>query len=461
MHYISHHSQTGKGASLGKRKTLQPQLDPMRYLKARGSKWHYVRRVPGHFSTIDGRGLIQISLKTSSVDVAKLRRDALERADDLFWQGLALDDPAKSAHARYQAAKSRAVALGFEYKAAADIAETSPIEEIIRRVSAAVQSPRDEAAALGGADEPRLSVRKAMELYLDEIATDEYRGSSQTQIENFKKVKRISSEMFCEVVADKALLDITREDANKFKKHFQDRMKSEKLSGNTANRRFGNMRKLFREYTRHLQLDVKNPFDEISFADPKTLRKKIPPFDPAYVQTNFLHNDALLKLNLEARLIFLALVETGCRPSEICNLKPENIHLNAPVPYIHVIFMEDRRLKTQNSERDVPLVGISLEAMKRAPGGFPRYADKETNLSGVLMKFLKANKLLPTKNHRVYSMRHTYEKRMLEAGYDDEFRRRILGHDTDRPEYGDGGSLAWRAERMEKIALTYDAGILD
>jgi hypothetical protein len=76
------------------------------------------------------------------------------------------------------------------------------------------------------------------------------------------------------------------------------------------------------------------------------------------------------------------------------------------------------------------------------------------------MNYLKDNKLLPTKNHRAYSTRHTYEKRMVEAGYDDEFRRRMLGHDTDRPDYGDGGSLAWRAERMAAIALKFDPAIL-
>lgn len=60
--------------------------DPMRYLKARGTRWHYVRRVPGKFSHIDPRGTIRVSLQTSSLHQAKLRRDAMERAHDLFWQ---------------------------------------------------------------------------------------------------------------------------------------------------------------------------------------------------------------------------------------------------------------------------------------------------------------------------------------------------------------------------------------
>lgn len=443
------------------RKITQPTLDPMRYLKARGPKWHYVRRVPAHFALIDNRGTIQVSLKTSSVDVAKLRRDALERADDLFWQGLALNDPAKSSHAQYAAAKARAIALGFEYKAAAEIAETSSIEEIIRRVAAATAAPRDEIAVLGGAGEPRLTVRQALTLYTEEIAADELQGMSKTQVKKWTEIKNNAVEQFVTVVSDKPLLDITRDDAHKFHRYYLDRVKARELSGNTANRQFGNMRKLFREYTKYMQIDVQNPFEKLSYADPKRHRKIVPPFETAYIESTFLKGEALRGLNREARLIFLAMVETGCRPSELCNIRPENIHLDAAVPYISVTFVEDRRLKTENSVRKVPLVGVSLEAMKRAKNGFPRYLDKESNFSAAAMKFLRENHLLPTRNHRVYSLRHSYEKRMLEGGLNDEFRRRMLGHDTNRPEYGDGGSLAWRAEQMAGIALPFEKSVLD
>lgn len=435
--------------------------DPLRYLKARGSKWHYVRRVPGHFSHIDDRGTIRISLKTSSLDVAQIRRDALERADDLYWQGLALDDPAKSAHVQYTTAKARAIALGFEYKSAVEIAETAPVEEIIRRIAAAVQSPRDETAVLGGADEPKLTVKQAMNLFVEELSADELQGRSESQISKWKQLKTDAADTFSEVISDKPILEITRADANKFHRFWLDRIKVEGISGNTANRTMGNMRKLFRVYTHHLQLEIKNPFDGLSFADPKRKRKVVPPFEPEYIKTRFLKGTPFQTLNQQARLIFLALIETGCRPSEIANLKPENIHLKAKVPYISVTFTDDRALKTENSVRDIPLVGVSLEAMKLAPKGFPRYRNKEAGLSAVLMKYFRENHLFPTDRHRIYSIRHSYEKRMLEAGYDDEFRRRMLGHDTNRPEYGDGGSLAWRAERMQEIALPYEASVLD
>ncbi len=36
---------------------------------------------------------------------------------------------------------------------------------------------------------------------------------------------------------------------------------------------------------------------------------------------------------------------------------------------------DDRVLKTSFSWRDIPLVGISLEALRRFPKGFPQYRD--------------------------------------------------------------------------------------
>lgn len=444
-----------------KPKQLTIARDPMRYLKARGAKWHYVRRVPAHFAHIDGRGIIQISLKTSSLDVAQLRRDSLERADELLWQGLSLEHPDSGAQARYQATKARAVALGFEYKAVADLAESGDAAEILRRISLGGVSPnRDRTALLGIDDLPELTVRRAMDSYLDEIGKDETRGMSPAQKANWRKVKLTAVDRFVEAVSDKLLLEITRADAIKFHGWWMRRIENEGVSGNTANRRFGDLRKLFREYTRFHALDLKNPFDGLSFSNPKALRLKVKPFDAAFVEKKFLSAGALHKLNREAKLILLAMIETGCRPSEICNLRPEQIHLDVPVPYLEIVYRPDRKVKTQNSVRDIPLVGVSLEAMKRAPKGFPRYADKETNFSAVIMKHLKDRKLLPSKHHRAYSIRHTYEKRMLEAGFDDEFRRRILGHDTDRPEYGDGGALSWRRDKMVAIALKYDASIL-
>jgi integrase len=439
-------------------------LDPLRYLKQRGTSWHYVRRVPKHFALVDSRGIIQVSLKTRSLEVAKLRRDLLENADDLHWHGLSNGDDCEAEARRYKAAQARAKVFGFEYKTAAAIA-VSPIEERLARIEAVKGlSSRDVEGALGSVSEPKITVRKAMELFCDDIGAAETKGMSVNQKAAWRKVKMAAAERFVEAVSNKALLEITRADATKFHSHWQKRVMGieggKAVSGNTANRSLGNMRKLFREFAAHIGEDRRNPFDKLSFSDSKRKMKKIFPFSNDWISQNLLAAGSLSGLNREARLILLIMVETGCRPSEVANLSEGRIHLDDKVPHIVVDFEEDRAIKTENSIRMIPLTGVSLEAMRMAPKGFPHYRDRETLLSATLMKYLRTNKLLPSENHRVYSLRHSFESRMLEAGINDEFRKRLMGHDIDRPDYGDGGQLSWKLEQMQKFTLPYDPAVL-
>ncbi|MGQ3214335.1 MAG: hypothetical protein ACT6U0_19360 [Shinella sp.] len=43
------------------------------------------------------------------------------------------------------------------------------------------------------------------------------------------------------------------------------------------------------------------------------------------------------------RWLFFAMIETGCRPSKLRSLEPEDIHLDANVPFTAIIFTDDRR----------------------------------------------------------------------------------------------------------------------
>ncbi|CAN7177355.1 tyrosine-type recombinase/integrase [Rhizobium rhizogenes] len=443
-----------------------PPLDPMRYLKNRKGSWHYVRRVPAHFAYIDDRQLIQLSLKTRSIDVAKLRRDSNELADDLYWQALAAGEMPQAAIAGYDAARARARALGFEYKSAGALASAAPVEDLVRRLGLiASASERDADALAGLVEQPKTGVKAGMKMLIEEIAIGDTKGMSEQQKRKWTEQKNYAADSFIKIVGERGLLDITRADANKFHRSWMDRVMGstgeDPISGNTANRVIGNMRKLFRSYSAHLGLELKNPFDGLSFPDAKVMQREVPPFPTAWIRDAILKKDKHEGLNDQARGILFALVETGCRPSEICNLRPGDIYLGAEVPYIAIRYQEDRVIKTGSSVRDIPLIGLALAVMKRFPKGFPRYRNKETTLSATLMKHMRTQKLFPTSAHKVYSFRHSFEKRMLEAGLDFEFRQRMMGHSVDRPEYGDGGSMEWRREQLLKIALTFDANLID
>ncbi|MEP4530896.1 MAG: integrase [Lentilitoribacter sp.] len=296
-------------------------------------------------------------------------------------------------------------------------------------------------------------------MFLTQIAPLGLKGKSPSQIKHYTKVKQRAVANFIKVISDKPIEDISREEAIRYHKWWQDRVTGKKgraMSASTARRDLGNMRRLYREYfVRIGEENRDNPFRNLNFKERKIDQKQIPPFAHEWIRDRILVPDVFSNLNRDAALILLVVIETGCRPSELCNITADRIQLGAPVPHIVIDFSPKRAVKTDASVRRIPLIGVSLEAMKRAPKGFPRYRDKETNLSAVLMQIFRKKGMFPTDAHRIYSPRHAFEKRMLEAVLDYGLRCKLMGHSVDRPEYGDGGSLEFRRQELQKIELPF------
>lgn len=427
------------------------------YLKQRGQRWHYVRRVPLEHAEDDARGVIRTSLKTSSIEVARARRDALAEADEAFWASLTVA-PAEAAVQRYRSAKKRAMAKGFIYSPI-EVLVQAPVEQVIERVKAVEasgpESEEDAAALLGAVPESAPPVSQAFKIYCDEIAISDTLGKSPEQAASWKKVKLRAVNNFIAVCGDLGMDGIGREHGRAFYNWWAERLKptaKRRLNPNSANRDLGNMRKLFTAYWEYEgEEDRDNPFRNLRFS--ASVKKDIPPFEPVFIEKRIMEPNIFDGLNREAVLLVYALIETGCRPSELANLLPEQILLDGEVPHIQIKPRTDRELKSGSSVRDIPLIGVSLEAMKASQQGFPHYRDKGALLSASLLKAFRTRGLLPTEDHRIYSFRHSFEKRMLEAGLDYGLRCKLMGHRNTRPEYGDGGSLSFRQAQLEKIAF--------
>lgn len=458
-----------------------------RHLKQKFGYWHYQRRVPKRYSDFDPRRMVERSLRTKSIEVARLRRDAMEESDDHYWASIAgidgeLETPErlKRSHdviqKRYAAANLRALARGFVYTPAEQLASNADLEELVDRIAAIreVDTSRPNAvlegeveALLGGAKPPSETVSNVFDLYCDEIAVDELKGKSDTQIAAWKKTKKRGVQYFIDVVGDKPMKEITRQDARQYYNWWKDRVVGKQgepekklLSSKTANRDLGNMRLLYSAYFQYMgEEDRQNPFRKLSFKD-KELNTR-PPFETEWLIERILAPEALRGIPGNGDLLVMALIETGCRPGEIANLLAEDIHLDVEVPYLSIRPKAKREIKTRSSIREIPLVGVSLEAMKRAPNGFPHYLDKPDLLSANMMKNFRSRGLFPTPKHKFYSFRHSFEKRMLEAGLDHDFRMTIMGHNNTRPKYGDGGSMAFRRDELKKIALPFSFDLFE
>ena len=123
------------------------------------------------------------------------------------------------------------------------------------------------------------------------------------------------------------------------------------------------------------------------------------------------------------------------------------------VPMIRIAPDEKREIKTRSSRRYIPLTGISLEIFRAFPDGFARYHDGAASLSATVNKYLRANGLMETEAHVMYSLRHAFEDRMLRAGFDERIRRDLMGHALDRERYGDGGGPAHKLKLLQAIAI--------
>ena len=452
-----------------------------RYLKRRGYSWVYYRRVPSALAELDSRApFIRHALGTRDLAVARRARDVLAAADDELWACLTLGENVDRSRNRYAAALKRVKAMGFGYIPAEELGRSASWDELSSRLEAILPptTPREvEQAVLGTIVQPQDRFEDALKIYMEGPGKLVLANKSPNQLRIWKNIPKRAIARFVEVVGDKALTDIRREDAVKFYRFWLNRIMpdddAEPMHPSSGNRELGELRKLYREYFsfEHNDKERLNPFLALGFpedgSDPR------PPFPIPWIETKFLTAGPLAGLNPEARGVLLAMIETGCRPSEICNLTPSAIVLDAEVPHISVRprRANDRKnlevrqfgpheVKSAASVRTIPLVGIALEVFKRFPEGFPRYMDKTSTASQTINSYLEENGLLPTQDHTLYGLRHTFEDRMKRANIDYEVRMGLFGHTVSRPSYGSGGGLPWQRDLLRGMALKFNQDVV-
>lgn len=424
----------------------------MRPIRKRGSTYHIVRHVPVRFRSVEPRKEVWISLHTDSESAARDKATRVWAKQLDAWEARLAGDTSDAEKA-FAAAQSLAQARGFRWMTAGDVAKL-PVDALLDRVAAATKASGEPdkvaaVATLGGAKVPPITVKRALELFW-ELAADDTRGMSENQIRKWRnpRVKAIAN--FVKVVGNKVLADITRDDMLNFRDWWQKRLVKEGLSAGSANKDVGYVEAILRRVTEMKRLGLVLPFGGMTFKEDD--KKTRLPFSEGWIRTRLLAPDALDGLNEQARDLFFALVNTGARPSEIAGLQADHIKLDAPVPHI-VIAADGKKVKTATSKRAIPLVGVSLEAMKRHPEGFPRYRFKDA-FSATANKYLRENGLLESPQHTLYGLRHAFEDRMLRAKIDERIRRDIMGHSLGgRQRYGEGATLAEKRKLLKKIAL--------
>jgi len=421
-------------------------------IKKRGKGFSLYKRVPKKYEAIEPRNAVWVSLHTDSETEANHKAAPVWAQHIEAWEAKLAGDTS-NAEQRFEAARDLAKAHGFRYLNAKQVAKL-PTEELLERMQA-VSGPDNKpdiieaAAILGGATKPEIKVSRALELYWD-LSREKTLEKSDDQIRRWKNPVIKAVKNFIDVVEDKPISQISGDDMLDFKDWWFDRIDIEGLTPNSANKDLNHLGSVLKTVNKMKRLGLVLPLSDLNFKQGEAAQR--PPFSDNWIRDKILTPNALGKLNKEAQCIVLAMINTGARPSELAALTGDQIHLSDNIPYISIEPV-GRQLKSKNARRVIPLCGVSLEAMRECPDGFPRYRTSSASLSATVNKYLRGHGLMETPDHTLYGLRHSFEDRMLAANVDERIRRDLMGHALGRERYGKGASLERLQELLQAASL--------
>ena len=380
------------------------------YTFTRNGYFYFSRRVPTDLQHLYAEDRIVVGLRTKCAKQAKLQSQQASAKLEAYWASL------RVAHSVIPGAKH---VLGGPIPKAYSPAPT-------------VQS-----------DQPDLI--QALQLYLD------LKGKNRPK--SFEAAATRTCNYVIDIAGNKPLGNYSRSDALRFRDWLVDRG----LSGSSVTRNFSYIKAVFNFAVSEYALDLKNPFIGVYHDRSSGVikRKPIPISDLFIIQAECRNIDD------DLRWLIALLSDTGMRLAEGVGLLKSDIHLDAKRPFVRIQKHPWRNLKTNASERDVPLVGASLwaaqrllEAQNDTAFAFPRYNQSgitaANSASAALNKWLKA--YVP-QGCTLHSFRHSMRDRLREVQCPADIIDQIGGWATEGvgQNYGNGHTLKTTFEWMAKI----------
>ena len=229
------------------------------------------------------------------------------------------------------------------------------------------------------------------------------------------------------------------------------------LSNTSLTRIFGVVKAVINFCIKEQGLDCKNPFSGVYLPTENNNKR----YSIKDKKLQVLQRECVA-LDDDIRWLVALISDSGMRLSEAVGLLVDDIVLSADQPHINLTKHPHRRLKTDASERIIPLVGSSLWAAKRIKENtssrfcFPRHCS-ETNCnsnsaSAAINKWIKT---IVGSDAVIHGLRHGFRDRLraVEAPVDmiDQlggWSLRSVGQS-----YGDGYPLDLLHRWMERIAI--------
>lgn len=212
-------------------------------------------------------------------------------------------------------------------------------------------------------------------------------------------------------IGDKPLLAIVKADATRFR----DGLFKRGMASASVRRVFTTIRAM-----------VNFAFSELGISEPN-------PFTGVYLESGIggserqpLPDDLIRRVQAECRKLdddlrwLVALVsDTGTRLAEAAGLAVDDLVLDVEIPYVRIKPHPWRSLKNKGSERDIPLVGMSLWAAERIKANatgvyaFPRYTKEgRTNANSASAALNKWLTSVVGEGFSMHSFRHSMRDRL-------------------------------------------------
>ncbi len=424
-------------------------------------------RVPKRYAYIEEKKEVHRSLFTGDQNEAQARLPLVKKKILAELDArLVGRSPEKSSH--YEAIAELSTSRSFSYRTADELV-ASGAETIMDRMISLIShndTPTSEAATslLGGVERQKLTITEVAASMETRFPEDVVNKAHRAKKSWCAQWTRPASKVVELLGHDPIFQEILRQDAVALRDALKDRVLEGDMKGRSAQKELRLLNTLWDRFHDSIGVDERemphSPFYNLGkgFAklDDEDSRKLEVPTE--IISQKMIAPDALHFMNDELRDITLVIVETGARQSEITDLPPHSIFLNASIPHIWIRKETGewaREIKNKPSKRKIPLVGVALEAFLRHPEGFPRYRYKGT-YSAAANKALHAHKILPD-DITVVGLRHSFETRMINAGIPNDERAALMGHSIKkargREEYGDKMPLEKKVLYHKKIMV--------
>lgn len=224
----------------------------------------------------------------------------------------------------------------------------------------------------------------------------------------------------------------------------------------TIRRTLNTLRAITRTTITELELTKNDPFQSIKIQGEGKDKEQAKTPSPAEIKE--IVDTFQGKMSAVTSLMILMQTELGTRIGEVSGLGIDDVFLDHEIPHVYFRDRPWRSLKTDESERRVPVVGVALDALRLAvklprtgQGLFEAYAKPRGNDSASAA----VNKRLEKWGITSHSFRHAMKDRLREAGCPKDIRDAIQGHSSGdvADTYGQGHTLRTMLGWLQKVAV--------